>query len=682
MKRALLVFAALFALLPFGISPKTAQAIGQDNAIAFARAKSVRGGKTVNLVIHNSEDYIVGNPNDIAGDEEAGQFNLVGAFEKYCLLHDGVTVNVAYQTFSVMEDELSNLGDGAHYADLVCVSDYIIQRLMENGMVIPFATGAERDDLYRNGGGLEGWETDNYETYASPFLKKRLGEITANVGGDPAKVGNLGDYARGYMWGTLGLTYNPAFSGYADEGLSENDVKVQMSDWNSLWASQYERTFQFKDSMRDAFSIALMHVYDGYFKVLRGWYVSGEGVLPDGSTGPYSSERYNDDVSTIFNNVNRIGEFNALAKRIDPRAVDVDEATIVNEAQFALSELKEKSYGMEIDSGKTDIQTGTKSGIDTAWSGDAILAMLGAEDYGNSLYYSVPKTGGNIWFDAWVMIKSDTLEQEYAQKFIDFISDPVNASPNMDYNCYTSFVGGDAIVDLVRSLYDPRTSAMYVYHEDEENGDNSGYLYGDDDNRVLKDGTGVHPDTGDDYGEYDMRGSTYGAPAVAGHPEIATWDDYAASPLFVGEDENPWETVDLSYFFAGTLSEYAPSDMIFYTNELETVTGRNLEGQEETVTVGRRFLAQYPTEDEAYKGTVRCQIPSLAVMENYSGDINDYVLTMWENVKAGGTIQPWIIALISLEVAAALGLGLYFFFKGARSKTLRKKRREERLGAK
>ena len=35
----------------------------------------------------------------------------------------------------------------------------------------------------------------------------------------------------------------------------------------------------------------------------------------------------------------------------------------------------------------------------------------------------------------------------------------------MAYNGYTSFIGGDSIIDLVRELYDPRTAAMYVYHD-------------------------------------------------------------------------------------------------------------------------------------------------------------------------------------------------------------------------
>jgi spermidine/putrescine transport system substrate-binding protein len=650
----------------------------------LAGCASANGGETtedINLVIHNSEDYILGNPKN---DQEDPDNNLVARFEKYCKETDHVNVHVTYETFSVMEDELSNLQTGGHSADLVCVSDYIIQKLMRLNMVTPFLKGEERDNLYREGHGLTGWETDTYDRYASGFLKDHLTAIEAPVGGDETQMGTLGDYARGYMWGTLGLTYNPAFQTYADRGLSAEDVKVQMSDWNALWDSHYAQTFQIKDSMRDTYSIGLMHVYDDFFKTLLSWYQAGTYSYADtGETGSYGTAQYNADVSTIFNNVNHIADFNALGHHLSASFTDTTPDFIVDAVQTSLSQLKDESFGLEVDQGKTDITTGDKSGIDTAWSGDAITSISGGDEAGTTLYYSIPKTGGNIWFDAWVLIKSDSLQQEYAQKFIDFISTPSEAAPNMGYIGYTSFIGGDPTIDLVRDLYDPRTAAMYVYHNDAADPESSDWAYDDDGNKIVKDGSGVHEDTGDDYGSYNMTGSSYEAPVVADHPEITTWDLYAADPAFVNPDEeNAWTKVDLSYFFKGTEDEYDAGDMIFYTNELEEVTGHNLAGEEETVLVGRSFLAQYPTEDDLLenRGTALCQIPGLAVMEDY-GNNSVYVLLMWENVKAGGTIKPWIVALFVAEGVAALALGLYFGIKGARAKKLRQKRREERVAS-
>ena len=121
-----------------------------------------------------------------------------------------------------------------------------------------------------------------------------------------------------------------------------------------------------------------------------------------------------------------------------------------------LLKLKENIYGFENDSGKQDIVTG-KIGINLAWSGDAVYAMDQAdEETETELYYNMPETGGNIWFDGWVMPKSDSLNKELAQKFLNFISNPVNAAQNMDYIGYSSFIGGEDINTLVHEWYDVR----------------------------------------------------------------------------------------------------------------------------------------------------------------------------------------------------------------------------------
>jgi hypothetical protein len=171
-----------------------------------------------------------------------------------------------------------------------------------------------------------------------------------------------------------------------------------------------------------------------------------------------------------------------------------------------------------------------------------------------------------------------------------------------------------------------------------------------------------------------MTGSDYDSVVLAGDSETTTWDQYADK--YLGADENPWVKVDLSYFFEGSTENYASKDFSFWSDEFVSATGKNLAGEEETVLVGRQFLAQYPTENALEKGTVLDQIPGLAVMEDY-GENNSYILFIWENVKSSGAIQPWIVILLSIEVAAALTVGLYFFFKAHASKILRKKRRED-----
>lgn len=634
---------------------------------------------SVELVVLNSEDYILLDEND---DEV-----LLREFEQYCLDTDNVEVHVSYSNFSTNEELLSKMEGGTASPDLVCVSDYVIQKLMTKRMAYPFANGeAQRKTLY--GDRYEGWEQDNYDLYCSPFLKKTFEGITAKVG---EETHTLAEYSRGYMWGTLGITFNPNLKTYQDRGLTPEDVMVQMSDWNALWSGKYNQTFQIKDSMRDTYAVGLMHVFDRYLKTIRTWYLEGK----DNAGAAYTEMDYNRDTSTIFNNIGHIEDFNKLVKKIDPNQDEYTVDTIIEMIRYALGELKNDSFGMEVDSGKTDIADGTKSGICMAWSGDAITSLNVADTSGKvDLYYSVPRTGGNIWFDAWALTTNDPVKQEYANKLIDFLSDPSVASRNMDYIGYTSFIAGDDILGLVREWYDPRSWSMYAYDSYIEDGIEYSYVVYDYSNNedgepVYLDGTGVKQVTivnedGEeetlelDMGELNMEGSTYEEAVVDGVK--MSWDDFYPEH---NPDDNDWMKVDLSYFFDGSLTEYGKEDMIFYTSELVEATGKNIAGEEETVYVGRQFLAQYPCNDPSYKTTsdekfAMYQIPSLAVMEDY-GDNNEFVIKMWEAVKSGGTLNVGIIVILIIEVVVAGGFLLGYLVKKKTSKNLRKKRRAERM---
>lgn len=566
--------------------------------------KALAAGEPMILRVWNWEDYI--GVVEVDGEE----IPLDEYFEQYVKEVDGVDIDVIYETFDTNETMLSQLQSGAATYDLICPSDYAIQKMMSQGLLQPFASGEEeRKALY---GDTYGNWSDNYDLYASPYLKNWFDTISASVPGDDgtSSTHTLSEYARGYMWGTLGITYNPEYKGYIQAGMRPEDVMVQLSDWNALWdQTAFWGTFQIKDSMRDTFSIGLMRSFDRAFEFLLKLYREGK----------IAQEKYTDAVNIIFNCINHVDSFNALMAELNayldssetPFETDYTIESIISVTQSDLEVLRGNSYGLETDSGKTDIQTGTRSGICLAWSGDAIYSMDTAEEEtGIELYYSVPSTGGNIWFDGWVIPKNAE-NVEYANKFIDFLSDPEIAALNMDYIGYTPFIAGDDIVEKAKEWYDEKTWAI---EED---------------------------------------------PALA--ETVTDWDAYA--------EEEGWMRVDLSYFFEGSLSE--GEDAIFYTTEIQPVTGKNLKGEDETVYVGRQFLAQYPTIGLPDNLDI---IPGLAVMEDY-GNNNEYVLRMWENVKASGVLEPWIIVLFCLEIVLAIGIASYFIVRKQLSLHERKKRR-------
>lgn len=566
--------------------------------------KALAAGEPMILRVWNWEDYI--GVIEVDGEE----IPLDEYFEEYVKEVDGVDIDVIYETFDTNETMLSQLQSGAATYDLICPSDYAIQKMMSQGLLQPFVSGEdERKALY---GDTYGNWADNYNLYASPYLKNWFDTISASVPGEDGtnSTHTLSEYARGYMWGTLGITYNPEYKGYIQAGMRPEDVMVQLSDWNALWdQTAFWGTFQIKDSMRDTFSIGLMRSFDRAFEFLLELY----------RAGTITQEKYTDAVNIIFNCINHVDSFNALMGELNtyldpsetPFETDYTIDSIIAVTQSDLEVLRGNSYGLETDSGKTDIQTGTRSGICLAWSGDAIYSMDTAEEEtGIELYYSVPSTGGNIWFDGWVIPKNAE-NVEYANKFIDFLCDPEIAALNMDYIGYTPFIAGDDIVEKAKEWYDEKTWAI----EDD--------------------------------------------PTLA--ETVTDWDAYA--------EEEGWMRVDLSYFFEGSLSE--GEDAIFYTTEIQPVTGKNLKGEDETVYVGRQFLAQYPTIGLPDNLDI---IPGLAVMEDY-GNNNEYVLRMWENVKASGVLEPWIIVLFCLEIVLAIGIASYFIVRKQLSLHERKKRR-------
>ena len=75
------------------------------------------------LKVYNWSDYI---------DETA-----IGEFEQWYEAETGEKVKVIYQTFDINETMLSKIEKGHKDYDVVCPSDYIIERMLQNDLLIP-----------------------------------------------------------------------------------------------------------------------------------------------------------------------------------------------------------------------------------------------------------------------------------------------------------------------------------------------------------------------------------------------------------------------------------------------------------------------------------------------------------------------------------------------------------------
>ena len=345
-------------------------------------------GKKYDLVIYNWEDYIYEGTDE---KDTKVDDNIVERFVKYYEEKYGKTLSVAYETFSTNEEMYQQIKLGAVSPDVICPSDYMIQRMANEDLLEPFSYNEESKKY--------GESLANWETYGSPYIMSRF----ANEKLDDGK--SFLSYSVPYFWGTVGFTYDP-----------ETAVADDINSWECLWnTAKYSKKFSLKDSVRDTYVPAIFHVYKDEIAALDE-----------------TASDYNVKLNEIFNRC--------------------DDATLAK-VEAALKEIKGKTvYGFEIDEGKDEIVKGTYW-ANLAWSGDAVYAMDAAEKNEEPKYlnYALPEEGSNVWFDGWCMPKG--ARKDVAEEFVNFICNPEIAALCMDSVGYTSPVVGEEIWELVNDWY-------------------------------------------------------------------------------------------------------------------------------------------------------------------------------------------------------------------------------------
>lgn len=167
------------------------------------------------LKVYNWGDYI---------DE-----SVIAEYENWYKEQTGETVHVIYQTFDINETMLSKIEKGHEDYDVVCPSDYIIERMLKSDLLLP---------LDRDFG-----KTPNYiDSNISPFVKANFDKIEG--GGK-----NANDYSVGYMWGTTGILYNAKY--VTDE---------EASSWDILRNKKFADRIFVKDSPRDVYSQIILYL--------------------------------------------------------------------------------------------------------------------------------------------------------------------------------------------------------------------------------------------------------------------------------------------------------------------------------------------------------------------------------------------------------------------------------------
>ncbi len=127
-------------------------------------------------------------------------------------------ITVIYDEFETNEIMYPKIEAGASQYDVVCPSDYMIQKMIDNDLLAKI----------------------NFDHI--PNAKKYIGQqyFDQSKEFDPTN-----EYSIPYCWGTVGILYNKTM------------VDEPVDSWSILWNEKYADSILMQDSVRDAFMVAL-----------------------------------------------------------------------------------------------------------------------------------------------------------------------------------------------------------------------------------------------------------------------------------------------------------------------------------------------------------------------------------------------------------------------------------------
>ena len=134
------------------------------------------------------------------------------------MFEEDTGIIVIYEEFETNEIMYPKVEAGASVYDVICPSDYMIQKMIDNDLL-------------------------------SPLNFDNMPNATANIGAQYYEQASEFDpgnqYCVPYCWGTVGILYNKTM------------VEEPITSWSVLWDERYADNILMQDSVRDAFMVAL-----------------------------------------------------------------------------------------------------------------------------------------------------------------------------------------------------------------------------------------------------------------------------------------------------------------------------------------------------------------------------------------------------------------------------------------
>lgn len=129
-------------------------------------------------------------------------------------------IDVIYEEFETNEILYPKISSGAIAYDVICPSDYMIQRMIKNDLL----SEIDFDNI------------PNLKNIGKQYLEQSRQFDPENK------------YSVPYCWGTVGILYNRTM------------VDEPVDSWSILWDEKYKDSILMQDSVRDAFGVALKYL--------------------------------------------------------------------------------------------------------------------------------------------------------------------------------------------------------------------------------------------------------------------------------------------------------------------------------------------------------------------------------------------------------------------------------------
>ncbi len=166
--------------------------------LSFAGCASSSSGTNGEVIVYNWGEYM--DP------------DVIGLFE------EETGIKVIYDEFETNEIMYPKIEAGASEYDVICPSDYMIQKMIDNDLLAEL----------------------NFDNI--PNAKANIG---AQYWEQAQEFDSENKYSVPYCWGTVGILYNKTM------------VDKPVESWSILWDEEYKDNILMQDSVRDAFMVSL-----------------------------------------------------------------------------------------------------------------------------------------------------------------------------------------------------------------------------------------------------------------------------------------------------------------------------------------------------------------------------------------------------------------------------------------